>query len=135
MQKTAARARITARLVGGASLFAAARTPAVAAAVAEGIPVIGYDRLIENADAFYLTFDNKEVGRLQAQGVFAVREQVAAKLGIAGRVHFAGALDHAQTPAARNQTIHRYRAMRSSRDCTHAMCPSSQRQIGNGVPQ
>ena len=47
--------------------------PAVAAAVAEGIPVVGYDRLIENPDAFYLTFDNKEVGRLQAQGVFDVQ--------------------------------------------------------------
>jgi D-xylose transport system substrate-binding protein len=47
--------------------------PAVAAAVAEGIPVIGYDRLIENPDAFYLTFDNKEVGRLQAKGVYAVQ--------------------------------------------------------------
>ncbi|WP_323015917.1 substrate-binding domain-containing protein, partial [Devosia sp.] len=45
--------------------------PAVAAAVAEGIPVVGYDRLIENPDAFYLTFDNKEVGRLQAAGVAA----------------------------------------------------------------
>jgi D-xylose transport system substrate-binding protein len=44
--------------------------PAVAAAVAEGIPVVGYDRLIENPDAFYLTFDNKEVGRMQARGVF-----------------------------------------------------------------
>jgi D-xylose transport system substrate-binding protein len=51
----------------------AAIEPAVAAAVAEGIPVVGYDRLIENPDAFYLTFDNKEVGRLQAQGVFAVQ--------------------------------------------------------------
>ncbi|MBP4136452.1 substrate-binding domain-containing protein, partial [Streptococcus agalactiae] len=47
--------------------------PAVAAAVAEGIPVVGYDRLIENPDAFYLTFDNKEVGRLQAAGVYAVQ--------------------------------------------------------------
>jgi len=47
--------------------------PAVSAAVAEGIPVIGYDRLIENPDAFYLTFDNKEVGRLQAQAVFDVQ--------------------------------------------------------------
>ncbi|HUH77852.1 MAG TPA: substrate-binding domain-containing protein, partial [Devosia sp.] len=47
--------------------------PAVAAAVAEGIPVIGYDRLIENPQAFYLTFDNKEVGRLQAAGVYAVQ--------------------------------------------------------------
>ena len=51
----------------------AAVEPAVAAAVAEGIPVIGYDRLIENPDAYYLTFDNKEVGRLQAAGVFAVQ--------------------------------------------------------------
>ncbi|WP_196258698.1 D-xylose ABC transporter substrate-binding protein [Pelagibacterium limicola] len=47
--------------------------PAIAAAVAEGIPVVGYDRLIENPDAFYLTFDNKGVGRLQAQAVYAVQ--------------------------------------------------------------
>lgn len=47
--------------------------PAVQAAVSEGIPVIGYDRLIENPEAFYLTFDNKEVGRLQAKGVYAVQ--------------------------------------------------------------
>ncbi len=51
----------------------AAIEPAVAAAAAEGIPVVGYDRLIENPNAFYITFDNKEVGRLQAQGVFAVQ--------------------------------------------------------------
>lgn len=44
--------------------------PAISAAVAEGIPVIGYDRLIENPDVFYLTFDNKEVGRLQARAVY-----------------------------------------------------------------
>ena len=43
--------------------------PAVQKAVDEGIPVIGYDRLIENPKAFYITFDNKEVGRLQAQAV------------------------------------------------------------------
>lgn len=47
--------------------------PAVQAAVSEGIPVVGYDRLIENPEAFYLTFDNKEVGRMQARGVFAVQ--------------------------------------------------------------
>jgi len=35
--------------------------------------VIGYDRLIENRNAFYITFDNKEVGRLQARAVFAVK--------------------------------------------------------------
>ncbi len=45
--------------------------PAVTRAVNEGIPVVGYDRLIENPDAFYLTFDNKEVGRMQARAVFA----------------------------------------------------------------
>ena len=32
--------------------------------VAEGIPVVGYDRLIEDPGVFYLTFDNKEVGRI-----------------------------------------------------------------------
>ena len=44
--------------------------PAVQKAVDEGIPVVGYDRLIENKDAFYLTFDNKEVGRMQARAIF-----------------------------------------------------------------
>lgn len=49
--------------------------PAVEKAVAEGIPVVGYDRLIENKDAFYITFDNKEVGRLQAAEVFKVKPE------------------------------------------------------------
>ncbi|TMV11592.1 D-xylose ABC transporter substrate-binding protein [Arenibacterium halophilum] len=43
--------------------------PAVDAAAAEGIPVVGYDRLIEDNRAFYLTFDNVEVGRMQARAV------------------------------------------------------------------
>ncbi|MFD2236972.1 D-xylose ABC transporter substrate-binding protein [Aureimonas populi] len=43
--------------------------PAVQRAVDEGIPVIAYDRLIENEDAFYITFDNVEVGRIQAREV------------------------------------------------------------------
>jgi D-xylose transport system substrate-binding protein len=46
--------------------------PAIEKATAEGIPVVGYDRLIENPEAFYITFDNKEVGRLQAAEVFKV---------------------------------------------------------------
>jgi D-xylose transport system substrate-binding protein len=50
---------------------ASAIGPAIENAVNEGIPVVAYDRLIENADAFYLTFDNKEVGRMQARAVFA----------------------------------------------------------------
>ena len=45
--------------------------PAVEQAAAEGIPVIGYDRLIEDASAFYITFDNVEVGRMQARAVLA----------------------------------------------------------------
>jgi len=47
--------------------------PAVEAAVNEGIPVIGYDRLVENPNAYYLTFDNFEVGRMQAQAVYNVQ--------------------------------------------------------------
>ncbi|NDV01290.1 D-xylose ABC transporter substrate-binding protein [Pseudoroseicyclus tamaricis] len=43
--------------------------PAVQAAADEGIPVIAYDRLIEDDRAFYLTFDNVEVGRMQARAV------------------------------------------------------------------
>ncbi|SHJ25274.1 xylose-binding protein [Palleronia salina] len=43
--------------------------PAVQAAADAGIPVIAYDRLIEDERAFYLTFDNIEVGRMQARAV------------------------------------------------------------------
>lgn len=44
--------------------------PAVQKAKAENISVIAYDRLIQDKEVFYLTFDNVEVGRMQAQGVF-----------------------------------------------------------------
>lgn len=47
--------------------------PAVEKAVNERIPVIGYDRLIEIKDVLYITFDNKEVGRMQAREVFKVK--------------------------------------------------------------
>jgi D-xylose transport system substrate-binding protein len=45
--------------------------PSVASAIANGVPVIAYDRLIEDADALYITFDNVEVGRMEAEAVFA----------------------------------------------------------------
>jgi D-xylose transport system substrate-binding protein len=45
--------------------------PAVAKAVAGGVPVIAYDRLIEDPKALYITFDNKLVGHMQAAAVFA----------------------------------------------------------------
>ncbi len=54
---------------------ASAIGPAVEKATAEGIPVVGYDRLIENPEAFYITFDNKEVGRMQARAVFAAQPE------------------------------------------------------------
>jgi D-xylose transport system substrate-binding protein len=49
--------------------------PAIERAADEGIPVVGYDRLIENPDAFYITFDNQEVGRMQARAVFAAQPE------------------------------------------------------------
>ncbi len=52
---------------------ASAIGPAVQAASDEGIPVVAYDRLIEDSRAFYLTFDNVEVGRMQARAVLAAQ--------------------------------------------------------------
>jgi len=47
--------------------------PAVNKANKQKIPVVAYDRLIEAPGVFYITFDNKEVGRMQARAVFAVK--------------------------------------------------------------
>ncbi len=41
----------------------------VASATSQGIPVIGYDRLIEDPKALYVTFDNKGVGKMQAEAL------------------------------------------------------------------
>ncbi|MFN3825739.1 MAG: substrate-binding domain-containing protein, partial [Pseudorhodobacter sp.] len=49
--------------------------PAVDKAAAEGIPVVGYDRLIEDPRTFYLTFDNKGVGRIIAEAVKAAQPE------------------------------------------------------------
>jgi D-xylose transport system substrate-binding protein len=43
--------------------------PGVQEAADAGIPVIAYDRLIEDPRAFYITFDNVEVGRMQARAI------------------------------------------------------------------
>ena len=45
--------------------------PAVQSALDQGIPVVAYDRLIENPDSLYVTFDNVEIGRLQAEAIQA----------------------------------------------------------------
>ena len=47
--------------------------PALAKAKQRNIPVIAYDRLIEQPGVYYITFDNKEVGRMQARAVFSVK--------------------------------------------------------------
>jgi D-xylose transport system substrate-binding protein len=47
--------------------------PALAKAKAKNLPVVAYDRLIEAPGVFYITFDNKEVGRAQARAVFAAK--------------------------------------------------------------
>jgi D-xylose transport system substrate-binding protein len=47
--------------------------PAVNKANKQKIPVVAYDRLIEAPGVFYITFDNKEVGRMQARAVFAAQ--------------------------------------------------------------
>ncbi|MGB8623503.1 MAG: D-xylose ABC transporter substrate-binding protein [Paracoccaceae bacterium] len=52
---------------------ASAVGPAMTAASDEGIPVIAYDRLIEDSRAYYLTFDNIEVGRMEARAVLAAQ--------------------------------------------------------------
>lgn len=44
--------------------------PAVNKAAQQKIPVVAYDRLIEAPGVFYITFDNVEVGRMQARAVF-----------------------------------------------------------------
>jgi D-xylose transport system substrate-binding protein len=43
--------------------------PAVQSALEQGVPVVAYDRLIEDPGALYITFDNVEVGRMQARVV------------------------------------------------------------------
>jgi len=43
--------------------------PAVTKAQRQKVPVVAYDRLIEAPGVFYITFDNVEVGRMQARAV------------------------------------------------------------------
>ena len=49
-----------------------AAKPAVAAAIEGGVPVIAYDRLIEDPNALYITFDNVRVGEMEAEAVLEV---------------------------------------------------------------
>ncbi len=47
--------------------------PAVADAIKRGVPVIAYDRLIDDPRTLYISFDNVEVGRMQARSVLAAK--------------------------------------------------------------
>jgi D-xylose transport system substrate-binding protein len=45
--------------------------PSVQSAISQGVPVIAYDRLIEDPAVLYITFDNVLVGQMEAEAVFA----------------------------------------------------------------
>src|SRR5881396_710646 len=47
--------------------------PSVAKSIQNGVPVIAYDRLIEDPKALYITFDNVLVGKLEAEAVFKAK--------------------------------------------------------------
>jgi D-xylose transport system substrate-binding protein len=49
---------------------AAAIEPTVASAISKGVRVIAYDVLIDDPGVIYMSFDNAEVGRLQAGEIF-----------------------------------------------------------------
>ncbi len=47
--------------------------PAIAGAVAQGVPVVAYDAPIDTADALFVSFDNVAVGRLMAEAMVAAQ--------------------------------------------------------------
>ena len=47
--------------------------PAVQDAISQGVPVVAYDRLIEDPGVLYVTFDNQLVGEMQAQALFDIQ--------------------------------------------------------------
>src|SRR5260370_9948210 len=47
--------------------------PVVASAITQGIPPIAYHHLIASPNVLYITFDNVEVGRMEARAVFAAQ--------------------------------------------------------------
>jgi D-xylose transport system substrate-binding protein len=70
-------AQVEAALTNGAQVLVldAVDTKSIASVVdkakAQGVPVIAYDRLIQNTDGvnYYISFDNQRVGQLQAQSL------------------------------------------------------------------
>ncbi|AYF98992.1 ABC transporter substrate-binding protein [Protaetiibacter intestinalis] len=57
----------------------------VGLATARSVPVIAYDRLIDSADiAYYISFDNEKVGRLQAESLLAKLDEDGVEPGEGG---------------------------------------------------
>ncbi len=55
----------------------------VSNATGQGIPVIAYDRMINNAEiAYYVSFDNERVGELQAEGLLTRLDELGTDGGI-----------------------------------------------------
>jgi D-xylose transport system substrate-binding protein len=78
-----------AALTSGASVLVldpvdgAAAVSIVAVANAQGVPVIAYDRFISGGDlAFYVSFDNANIGHLQAEALIAKLDEDGAEGGI-----------------------------------------------------
>ena len=73
------RADIDALIAKGAKVLivlaqdADAVLPAVNSARQSGVPVLAYDRLIQDPGVLYLSFDNREVGRLQARALLGAK--------------------------------------------------------------
>ncbi|NCZ91282.1 MAG: hypothetical protein EBY96_02415, partial [Actinobacteria bacterium] len=67
--------------------------PAVTSAIDSGIPVVAYDRLIEEPRAFYLTFDNQGVGRIEAEEIFKRVPKGKYVLGVVRDVGATGSFD------------------------------------------
>ncbi|HCE10852.1 MAG TPA: D-xylose ABC transporter substrate-binding protein, partial [Oxalobacteraceae bacterium] len=49
--------------------------PAIERAKQHGVAIIAYDRLIQSRNVFYITFDNVEVGRIQAREILKRQPQ------------------------------------------------------------
>jgi len=61
----------------------AASASIVSSANSQGIPVIAYDRFIEGGElAYYISFDNEEIGRLQGEALVAKLDDDGATGGI-----------------------------------------------------
>ena len=63
--------------------------PAIERARAKGVGIIAYDRLIQSQDVFYITFDNVEVGRIQAKEILARQAQGKAASKGCGKTGYA----------------------------------------------